>query len=349
MTYREAAKILGISPASLSLILNNKPGISQEMRERVLGKIDELGMNDLCKRVRGSTTASKKQGNIGFMIYKKANELLEINPFFLLIVENMEAKAKSFGYDLSITIFQANEPLKPQIEKANAMNVGGFIIFATEMEADDLDVVKNIKKPLVMLDNDFSVSDVSCVSINNRMGTYKAIEYLASLGHKEVGYLKCRQRISSFRERHAGYKQAANELNLKWDERNTFVLPYTEEESYRVFLKELDAGRIPPSALISDDDSCAFGAIRALKERGYRVPEDVSVIGYGDRPVCMLSQPKLTTINIPKNSFGVEAVSVLLKKINGNSDGDPLTQRSRKVRIGTYLIVRDSAAAPRRN
>lgn len=81
MTYREAAKILGISPASLSLILNNKPGISQEMRERVLSQIDELGMNDLSKRARANVVSAKKQGNIGFMIYKKASELLEINPF----------------------------------------------------------------------------------------------------------------------------------------------------------------------------------------------------------------------------------------------------------------------------
>lgn len=259
----------------------------------------------------------------------------------------MESKAKEHGYDLSITIFQANDSIKAQIDKANAMNVDGFIIFATEMETEDLEIVKSIKKPLVMLDNDFSVSDVSCVSINNRMGTYKAIEYLASLGHKEVGYLKCCHRISSFRERHEGYRQAAAEFHLNWDEANTFVLPYTEEESYRTFLEMLDAGRVPPTALVSDDDSCAFGVVRALKERGYCVPGDVSVVGYGDRPICQLSQPKLTTINIPKNSFGVEAVAVLLKKIGHMTDGNPQAQRSRKVRIGTYLIERDSAAPPR--
>ena len=92
----------------------------------------------------------------------------------------------------------------------------------------------------------------------------------------------------------------------------------------------------------------ALGALRALKEMNYRVPEDISIIGFDDRPICALSEPALTSVSISKHSFGAEAIDTLIDKISSiQENADGAIGRSIKIRIGAQLIVRDSVVPPR--
>lgn len=337
MTNRELANQLNISPASLSLILNHKPGISQATRERVLQQLGQLGYASLIKPYPINTN---QNDNICFIIYRRHGQILDQHPFFLLMTESIENHARKHGYHILLTTVDKKKPLDEQIDNLNQMNAKGFILFATEMLDDDISCFNRLKPPFISMDNDFTRQNINSVSINNSMGAYQAVNYLYQMGHRQIGYLQSQVYISSFDERERGYKEAMEHLGIPLHLEHLFKIRYTEEGSYQDFRKILQTSPPLPTAFVTDDDTMAIGVMRALTEKGIRVPEDISIIGFNDRPTCAISSPPLTTVNVPRHSFGVEAVDCLLSLIERQKGG--VNGRSIKIRIGTQLIQRES-------
>ena len=346
MTNKEIASQVGVSPAALSLIINHKPGVSEATRSRVLNELKELVYEHLIK----SSAAAEPSNNLCFIIYKRHGEILDLHPFFLLLMENIESRARSYGYNILLSTIDKRRPVEPQIERINELNSQGAIIFATEMFDEDMDAFSAIQIPFVALDNDFTRLSCNSVSINNQMGTYQAIDYLVRNGHRNIGYLKSQTRISSFRERHSGYENALKHFSLAFLPEHIWTVHYTEEGSYRDIRKILDSPSLTlPDAFVCDDDTTAVGFIRACSEKGIRIPEDISIIGFNDRPTCEVTSPPLTSVNVSKRAFAVEAVDELMRLIQDadrqaaeNGPEKRWESRSRKIRIGTKLIVRES-------
>lgn len=339
MTNREIAQHVGVSPAALSLIINHKPGVSDATRSRVLAQLEELGLKHLIKKAPAAVAGS----NLCFIIYKRHGEILDLHPFFLLLMENIEAQARNYGYHILISTIDKRQPVEPQIQHINALNSQGAILFATEMFDDDLAAFQDIQIPFVALDNDFARLSCNTISINNQMGTYQAIAHLIENGHKTIGYLKSCTRISSFKERHQGYVNALSHFQRSLSPEHIWSVNYTEEGSYRDIrqILETSASSALPDAFVCDDDTIAIGAMRAFSEKNYRVPEDISIIGYNDRPACEVTTPPLTSINVSKRALAIEAVDELMRLIKNPEYQTPDT-RSRKIRIGTRLVVRES-------
>ena len=340
MTNRELAKKLGISPAALSLIINHKPGVSEATRTAVLAQLNEMGLDHLVKKV-----PSPPGRNICFIIYKRHGEILDLHPFFLLLMENIENHARTYGYSILLCTIDKRRPMEPQIEHINALDCQGAIIFATEMQDEDMETFRGLRIPMVALDNDFSRLTCNTISINNQMGTFQAIEYLVRNGHSRIGYLKGSMRISSFQERQKGYEDALAYFHNVLRPEDILVVDYTEDGSCRDIRRYLEQSPpLPlPTAFVCDDDTIAVGAIRAFTEKGLKVPEDISIVGFNDRPTCQVTVPPLTSVNVSKHAMAAEAVDELMRLIEGR-DGAVSEIRSRKIRIGTKLIVRESAA-----
>lgn len=338
MTNREIAEKLGISPAALSLIINHKPGVSDATRKTVLQQLQDMGCGHLIKKA-----PSLPSSNLCFIIYKRHGEVLDLHPFFLLLMENIENRARTYGYNIFICPVDKRRPMDPQIQHLNELDCRGAIIFATEMFDDDMKEFDQLTMPAVSLDNDFSRLSCNSIAINNQMGTYQAIEHLTKMGHTRIGYLKSLTRISSFKERHVGYEAALAHFRLAFHPEDIWDVSYSEEGSYRDIKKYLETtpSLSLPTAFVTDDDTIAVGAIRAFTERGYQIPEDISVIGFNDRPSCELTEPPLTSINVSKHTLAVETVDELMRLIK-NEEEDSSECRSRKIRIGTKLILRDS-------
>ena len=336
MTHRELASQLNISPAALSLILNNKPGVSDATRMKIKKQLSDMGYAHL---IRKNDIAVLDQ--IAFIVYKRHGKILDQHPFFLLMMEGIETHARKYNYQVILTSFDIRSAPETQVETIRQMPIKGAIIFGTEMQDDDISYLQHLNVPYVVIDNDFPQYDINTVAINNTIGTYEAIEYLIRMGHRNIGYLKSSTSIKSFDERDLGYHAALSGFGYPLKEKNIVMLRYTEEGSYQDFLNYLSASPALPSAFVADDDTIAIGALRALREKGYSVPEDISVIGFNDRPSCEISQPPLTSINVPRHSFGSEAVDMLMKLIDKAASGGK-NERSLKLRIGTQLIVRDS-------
>ena len=339
MTNKEIAKMLNISPAALSLIINHKPGVSDETRKRVLSKLNEMGLGHLIKQVPSASV----NNSLCFLIYKRHGEILDVHPFFLLLLESIETRARDYGYNVMICTIDKRKPMEPQFEHLKNLNTKGIIIFATEMEDEDLEMFFQLSVPVVSLDNDFTRLSINTVAINNQMGTYQAVEHLVQNGHRRIGYFKSKARISSFRERESGYKAALNHFGLFFLPEDIIDIHFTEEGAYRDMKNYLMSHAVMdlPEAFVCDDDTSVVGAMRAFAESGIRVPDDISIVGYNDRPSCELTIPPLTTINVSKFGLTANAVDELMKMIE---HGETIVseERSRKVRIGTNLVVRES-------
>lgn len=348
MNNREIAQKLGISPAALSLVINNKPGVSDATRERVKNQLYEMGYADLIKTKITTPAISEKNANISFIIYKKSGKILGLHPFFLLIMESVEQTASSKGYSVLLNTIDCRSPLKPQLDRLRDMNVAGGIIFATEMEDEDMKPFRSLPYPVVALDNEFARLQCDSISINNTMGTWQAMSYLAAAGHQKIGYLRSVTRISSFEEREQGFFDAANRLGLTLSDKNIVTVDYTEDGSYRDIDAYLNKKPSLPDAFVCDDDTIASGAVRAFSTHGIRVPEDISIIGFNDRPNCQYMSPALTSVCVSRHGLASESVTRLIHLIEGHHAGQA-DERSRKIRIGTTLSIRNSVLDKTRN
>lgn len=345
MTNRELAQRFGISPAAFSLILNQKPGVSDATRSRVIAELRQMGYTHLLKKIPQSETVEEPLpsggGQLCFVTYKRHGQILNQHPFFMLLMESIEEQARRQGYHIVLMTVDHTDDVPEQLKVLNTMNIQGILLFALEMLPEDIALFQHIDLPLVALDNQFSRLPVHTVSIDNEMGTYQAMAYLAQMGHQKIGYLQSDVPVSSFLEREAGYHAAAKELGLELC--RTYRIPYTEAGSYQSFRQILAEHPDLPDAFVSDDDTIAAGALRALTEAGYRVPDDFSIIGFNDRPSCELTVPPLTSVNVSRSSYGAEGVDALVRLIRMRKQG--LAEiRPCKLRIGTQLVRRASVA-----
>lgn len=346
MKQRELAARLGISPATLSLALNHKPGLSSALREQVLEGVRANGFENW---IRALPTAAGD--SIGFVCYKRHGGVLDRSPFFILLMESLEACAKRHGYNLLFTFVDRRNPLEEQIQRLRELDCRGLVVFATEMLEEDLDAIADLPYPVVLLDNDFPLSTVDTVAIDNRLATHQAISHLFENGHRRIGYLQSRVEIRSFQEREAGFREAMRHFGLELDAADVVSLDYTEENSFREFKARLTersgtAGAPPdlPTAFVADDDTIAIGAMLALQDAGVSVPGTVSLVGINDRPGCATAPVPLTSIRVPKTAFGSLAVDLLVRRIRSESGGEE--SASVRCRVGTALVERASVAKP---
>lgn len=334
LTNKEIAKKLNISETTLSFIINNKPGIAEKTRTRVMQELEYLGYGHILKKEVAVLSKC-----ICFLVYKRHSNILNQSPFFMLLMEQIDEQARASGFNVLVRMIDSSSSIDDQIRDINASDIGGTIIFATEMLDDDMEHFKYASAPVVSLDNDFTHLEMDSVVINNRVGTLKAIEHLVEYGHKKIGYLHCKTYINSFGEREEGYKKALQRFGLELEPKFVFRLGFNEEESYQDFKKILASGAELPTAFVSDDDTIAAGAMRALMEHGIQVPEMASVVGFDDRPLCERIIPHLTSISVPR-IFGSRAVDLLVERIaNPISDG---ACDYRKIEVGVQLIARGS-------
>jgi LacI family transcriptional regulator len=191
--------------------------------------------------------------------------------------------------------------------------------------------------PMVVLDNYMEQKQLDYVTINNELGVFQAISYLAAEGHREIGYLHIMQNANNFTERYFGYLRAMERLGLSIN-RNWILEMDTQggDTLHTEVERKLSMLERMPSAFFADNDIVAICAIHALRKLGYQVPEDVSFVGFDNMALSEMTDPPLTTIQISKRQIGVEAVNSIIEKMEKRRSGNLKTE------IATKLIVRQS-------
>lgn len=329
---KDIADAADVSVATVSLALNNKKGVSEEKREEIIRIAREMGysLENLEKK--------NTEKIIRFIIYKRHGFVVSDTPFFSNLIEGIQRECRENQYEMVISHITKNEENYQEIiENIKEDNASGVILLATEMYKEDLNNFIDINKPIVLLDSYFKHEDFDYVVINNSSASYKATEHLIENGHREIGYLQSSVYINNFYYRESGFTEALNDNQISLKDDYVYKLEPTLEGSYKDMKKLLkDRKNELPTTFFADNDIVAFGAMRALKENGIKIPADVSIVGFDDMPFCQVSSPRLTTIKVYKQEIGRLAVKRVLEKINGD---DNIIQ---KIEVATELVERDS-------
>lgn len=333
ITAKELAKYLGLSEAAVSLALNHKPGVSTATRKRVLAAAEELGYD--FTRLK-PVEPGKSSGSIFFVIYRKHGAVVADTPFFARLSEGIDAACKELPYYLNVRYLHEDDDVADQLAQWERQGCRGLILLGTEMQLQDIHPFLGCGLPLVLLDNYFEEISVDSVLINNIKGAYTAADYLIRQRHTQPGYLHSSYSINNFEERADGFYKAIRKNGMSTSRSIVHRLTPSVEGAW-ADMKELLAGSEPlAGCYFADNDLIAAGAIRAIQEAGYRVPEDIAVVGFDDMPICTYIDPPLTTVRVPKQYMGRMAVRRLHELI---CDPESLPI---KIEISTTLKKRKS-------
>jgi len=329
---KDIAELLGISPSTVSLVLNNKPGISQKTRQRVFDAISEMGYetNFLSK------PALSNNNSIRLIVYKKHGKVVSDTPFFAELLEAIESEARKNGYNLVFSYINENENKVDVLKLIKDHPLDGVLVLATEMNNEEIASFSIIDTPVLVLDNYFQSEKFDTVVINNVQGAYEAVRYLLNCGHRRIGYLHSSIKINNFIERYDGYAKSLRDNQIKIENDYIWELDSTMDGAYKDTKELIVKNKNLPSAFFADNDIIAFGAMKAFKEAGFNIPEDISIIGFDDMPFCEMAEPTLTTIRVYKQTMGRLAVRRLIESIESKIS-DYI-----KIEIGTELIKRKS-------
>ena len=335
MNLKQIAQEAQLSLSTVSLVLNNKPGVKQETRDRVAELLTQNGYS--IRSAQAETMDAPR--TLLFIRYRGSGCLIESkDDFFIQILDGVEEQARASGFQLQI--LNANRSnLREELQNASRSAVG-VLLFASELELDLAPMLHCCEVPLVAIDTILPHENINTVSVENLDAMYQAVSYLHALGHDRIGYLHSAEKTGAIPEREVGYHAAVRELGLENDPAYVLPLYMFVDRTYEQMCRILAEKPALPTAFVADNDVLAVGALRAFLENGYRVPQDISIVGFDDSYICTITSPALTTVRSPKNAMGRAAVKRVREILE---TGDPAVV---KARLCASLTVRESAAAP---
>ena len=307
VSIRDLSKITGFSPATISNALNHKKGVNRETAQEIFRVARETGY-------LSANTVTK----IRLLLFKKNGRIIEDTPFFQSLIEGFEEECHRLGYEMVISRADQRDPdYEEQVRELLQEPGAAVVVLATEMMEGDLEPYRNAPCPLVILDHWTESMEFNAVLINNADAARMITEHLLDNGHRKVGYLRGSFRIKGFRSRFVGFQTALRKRKVPYQEEYTVTLGTSLNEAYQDMLKYLEGDPKLPTAYFADNDMIALGAMKALQEKGYRVPEDVSLAGFDDLPFSEISSPALTTLRVPNREMGKMAVRRISELIEG--------------------------------
>lgn len=323
----DIAKMAGVSKGAVSYVLNNKPGVSKEVRERILQIIKEYNYkpNKLAQALAGKKT------NFVALVIPDISDM-----FYARIIKGVEETLSKHGYYLNLYSTRADPEREHQVfDFLNMGIVDGIIIMAYHIEKNFIDRILETNLPIVFIDYPHRNDRIYSVLVDNEEGGFQATEYLISLGHKKIAFIHGSKDAWDSFARFNGYLKALEKYNIPFNERLVKRGDFTKEGGYKA-VKELLESREEFSAIFSANDHMAFGAIKALREKGLKVPRDISIIGFDNIEASALSNPPLTTIMQPTVQVGRNSAEILIKILLGNPPG------KKQYLLKTRLIERES-------
>ena len=344
-TIRDVARESGYSASTVSIVLNNAPlsrYIPPDTKERIQTAARSLGYrpNPLARSLR-----SQRSNMVGVMVFDITD------PFCTPILRGLENSLYQANF-LSLLADAHNEPhrFERYLEMLLDRRVEGLIVIANWLVTDIKLLADLTEKqiPTVIAGRAFEIAGVSTVSVDNQGGASLALEHLYRLGHRDIAFLRGPKALASSGQRWKGIRNFAQSTGLRLEPKRIAELPESLDpnssfEAGAQLTAELLRQGKSFTALMAYDDMTALGALRALKNKGLRVPEDCSVIGFDDVAQAALSVPSLTTIRQPMEAMGSMSVGLVLDAIKAvhQKRDVPVLRR----RIPAALVLRESTSA----
>jgi LacI family transcriptional regulator len=336
-TINDVAAMAGVSAMTVSRVVNNSGYTSKPTRARVERAIAELGYvpNALARQLRSRNTKTL------------ALVLSDIsNPFFTTIARGVEDTASAHGFAVMFCNTDESEEeearyLRLLIER----QIDGVLLVPAGNSRRSLATLRGKNTPAVVIDRRVSSRRVDTVRSDSEAGAYGLTRHLVQLGHHRIAVLSGRRTVSTSVDRVAGCRRALEEVGLELDPRLTVYGDFNfgdrnQADGHRM-AEQVLAVSPRPTAIFAANNFIASGAIRAIREAGLLVPDDISVVAFDDPPAEWVLEPFLTVTGQPAYEIGQRAAELLLARLSGERTVD-----GEDVVLPTDLIVRRSSGPP---
>lgn len=331
-TIRDVAKRAGVAPTTISRVINNSGYVSKETRQRVEAAIAELGYvpNTLARSLR----------------FKKTNTLALVvpditNPFWTTVARGVEDAASD--RDFNVILCNTDESEAEQEKYLTVLlqkQIDGILLAPARSTAEPVELIQRQGVPVVVLDRRVPYALVDMVRCDSELGAYRLVRHLLTLGHRRIAMLTGPQGVSTAEDRVAGYQQALGEIGLDANSDVVYYGEFTQASGYEMTQQALTATP-RPTALFAANNFIAIGSLKALRDAGLQVPEDMTLVSFDDLPPAFIIDPFLTVTAQPAYEMGHRATELLLARLSGL-----VSTESQEIVLPTETIVRRSSGPP---
>jgi len=317
LNIKDIARIAGVGVTTVSRVLNNRPDVKDDTRQKVLSVMHEYNYipNNSARNLKRNTS-----NNIGVLV-KGIH-----NPFFSKMIKSIEEEIDKEDYSLILHYNESNpNDADAAVELIKEKKLKGLICLGGDYDnLDDNEELFNLDTPVVLTSTfvmeNMNKSLFSSVIIENNKAACSAVDYIAKLGHKKIGIIttgECDRSVGKLR--FEGYKKALKKNNINFQQEFVEIGEYTFESGYAAMNRLLDK-KLSLSAVFVTTDIMAIGASKAILNRGLRIPEDISVVGFDGIDYSLYFHPSLTTVVQPVEDIGKKSIDLLFGLIKKRID-----------------------------
>jgi len=337
-TINDVAAKVGVSPATVSKALNDRPGVSSQTRERVLRAAQEL---DYSPSIAARSLATARTYNVGYVGYKYGSVLPpDLRPGTVAAgtLEGIDEELTRHGYHMLTTYVDREAMKSPDtLNMVRQNRVDGLILNGPSFRPRFILQLQSTGIPIVLVDNLLNETAIDCVLCDNEDGAYQAVKHLIEHGHEHIVFLSGPADWLSSRERAAGYRRALHESGFN---PHIVFMPNTIVETGRQAMFTALEEYPNLTAVMAVNDATAVGAIQACRQVGRAVPHDIAVVGFDDESWAQIHTPPLTTVHVPWHEIGIQAARRVMSLIERNHRV-PI-----QMRLSVELVIRQSCGCP---
>ncbi|KKJ93607.1 LacI family DNA-binding transcriptional regulator [Micromonospora sp. HK10] len=327
VTIAAIAQLAGVSVPTVSRVINGRSDVAPHTRERV----EELLTRHGYRRRRPSMRASSGLIDLVF------NDL--DSPWAVEIIRGVEDVAHAAGIGTVVSaIHRRSSSARQWLDNLRTRSTEGVIFVTSTLEPPLQAELRRLDIPVVIVDPaGVPPQESPTIGATNWVGSLRATEYLLALGHRRIGFISGPPQLMCSRARVDGYRAALDSAGLSIDDELIHPGNFYHEAGFAAGAQLLRLPD-PPTAIFAASDQMALGVYEAVRRRGLRVPDDISVIGFDDLPEVRWCSPPLTTVRQPLAKMGLLAARTILRLAQGERIESP------RVELATELVVRDSVA-----
>lgn len=332
-TIEDVAKLAGLSRTTVSRVLNDHPYVSDEKKKLVQQAMEHLGYvpNSAARSLR-----NQKTGIIAVLIPKIST------PIFSQLIEVLEMAASAKGYQLIICQTQfSKQKERNYLNLLKTKQVDGVIMTSLENDWSIIDTYLNYG-PIILCNEKVENAQIPMVFMNQVKSGYNVAKHLLERGHRQIAYCSNGTVSEGIKEREQGFKKALAEAGCTFNQNCHFDDALRVEDGKQIF-RRIASMNIRPTAIFTGGDPVTAGLISEAKKCGWKIPEDLAVVGFDNMEITELLEPKITTVIQPVEEMAIKAVEVIFEKIHKRQ-----YRSCEKHEFSSQLAIHESTAMERR-
>ncbi len=332
MNLEEIAKITGVSRSTVSRVVNDDPNVSDQTRLKVMEVVRRLNYQP---NAAARSLAAGRNRVLGLVIPERVASLF-IDPYFPILIQGISAACNANDHSIMLWLAEPDYERRTIRKVVHSNLIDGVVVASMLNDDPVVEALADGALPFLLVGRHPTRANINYVDVDNAAGAREAVTHLLRLGRRRIATITGPHNMIAGVDRREGYLAALRLRGLPAEPSLIAEGDFTEGGGYVAMQRLLSSN---PDAVFAASDITALGALRALKEAGRRVPEDVAVVGFDDMPFAAHTDPSLTTVRQPVHRTGMMAAETLIDLIENPSD------QPRRIVLPTEMVIRASCGS----